>query len=335
MEMFLLFIALFLLEGVLEIDNLTALQKAAAGLPNTPWCRGQVPHALALGVRVGLVYLLFHGLAYFTAVSTSATHNTAEQFGGLLLIIVAIGLVFNYLRSGVVKRPVNVSRQKSKPTSLFGFLIADAFLSLDTVIAAVAMTTSFNLAVAAMVSASAVIMLFHEPLHVWLKANPRVSLIAFVIIGLMGVNLILDGHGIHIPKIALLAFVFLGIWFDDLDKKLQKMRAEDRARYKKTMTSGSSWKNLDTHLVQTIKGVDKSNLGESGNKIESAAEPKREELKQCVLTAVPAEKSSVSCSACGVEQKPNSSICHNCGQYRFFNPGIVESIYLGFARQEK
>ncbi|MBS1995480.1 MAG: hypothetical protein JSS86_04185 [Cyanobacteria bacterium SZAS LIN-2] len=333
MEMFLLFIALLLLEGVLEIDNLTALQKAAAGLPDTPWCRGQVPHAMALGVRVGLVYFLFHALANFKAVSTAATHNIAEQFAGLFLIIVAVGLFFNYLRGRVPQRLGNVSRQKRKPTSLFSFLIADAFLSLDTVIAAVAMTSSFNLAVAAMVSASVCIMLFHAPMHTWLQANPRVPLIAYVIIGLMGVNLILDGGGTHIPKIALLVFVLMGAVFDFLDKKLQKMRADDRARYKKTMNVGIKWKSLDTHLVQTIEGVDKSNLRQSGNKV--AAPSEFQPLKQAVLTAVPTEKANLSCSSCGVEQKPNSSICHNCGQYRFFDQGIVQPIYLGYALQEK
>jgi predicted tellurium resistance membrane protein TerC len=208
-ETFFLFIALLILEVILEIDNVTALRKAAEGLPDTPLCRGQMPHILALGVRVGLAYCLFHAVSTFTHTSTSSGHNFLEQLGGVVIILVACTLIINYHQGGKAARNKLANRMKTKKTNLVSFLIADAFLSMDTVIAAVAMTTNFKLALAAMVAASVCIMLFHRPLHAWLELNPRMALIAFAVIGLLGVNLIFAADGIAIPKVALLLVVFI------------------------------------------------------------------------------------------------------------------------------
>jgi len=320
LEIIALFTALVALEIILEIDNLTALQKAAAGLPDTPWCKGQGPHALALGVRVALTYVLFHAVAYFAKLPSSHGHGFAEQCGGLMLILVATGLVFNYLRAGQKKPNGNVSRNiKAKKTSLLGFLFADAFLSMDTVIAAVALTTDFNLAVAAMITASLCIMCFHEKLHDWLKVNPRVALLAFIIIGLLGVNLILAGGGHNIPKYYLLVFVYLGFIFNDLDKKLQAKKAAEQANYKKTMST-SKFKRIDTHLVQTIAHVKTA---------KSQPTFAQDMQNRVVVTAVAEENTGAACSSCGTRQKTNASICHSCGQYCFMNPdGHLQEIVL-------
>ena len=251
-----LFLAIFVLEIVLEIDNITALKKAAEGLPNTPLCRGQTPHALALALRIALAYVFLHIAALFAHFQTSGGHNFLGQFGGMLIILVSSGLVINYLHGGKKAR-TNLSRRiMYKKTSLAAFLFADAFLSLDTVIAAVAMTTSWNLAVAAMISAAVCIMLFEKPLHAWLEVNPRMTLIAYLVIGLLGVNLILGAHGIHIPKYALLIFVVAGLWFDDVDKKIQKSKTAELAQAKERLSSKiSQMRGNASHLVETITPV--------------------------------------------------------------------------------
>ncbi len=239
-ETFLLFIAIFVLEIILEIDNVTALRRAAEGLPDTPMCRGQAPHALALGVRVGLAYMLFHAVSSFSHLSSSTGHNFLEQLGGVVIILVACSLIINYFQGTKAARDKLANRMKTKKTDLISFLVADAFLSLDTVIAAVAMTTNFKLAISAMVAASVCIMIFHKPLHAWLKLNPRMALIAFVVIGMLGVNLIFASEGIAIPKYALLLVVFVGVWMDGMDKDMKAKKADVLAKYKKRTNGVSS-----------------------------------------------------------------------------------------------
>jgi predicted tellurium resistance membrane protein TerC len=255
-ETLFLFLAIFVLEVILEIDNITALRRAAEGLPDTPLCRGQMPHALALGVRVALAYMLFHAVAICSRISSVSGHGFLEQLGGMVIIMVACGLVMNYLQGGRAIK-ANLSRRiTNKKTDLLSFLIADAFLSLDTVIAAVAMTTNFGLAVAAMISAAVCIMLFNKPLHAWLKVNPRMALIAFTVIGLLGVNLILASQGIHIPKYALLLVVVLGLWFDRVDKDNKGRNAETLAKSKERVSGAASQvRGLDSHLVGTINKI--------------------------------------------------------------------------------
>jgi predicted tellurium resistance membrane protein TerC len=252
-ETLFLFIALFILEVILEIDNLTALRRAAEGLPDTTWCRGQMPHALALGVRVVLVYVLVHLISFCSHITSLSGQQHFEQFGGMMIILMAVGLIINYLQGGRAVKS-NLSRRiVAKKTSLASFLLADAFLSMDTVIAAVAMTTSFSLAVTALVSASVAIMIFHKPLQSWLKLNPRMALLAYVVIGLLGANLILAGSGIIIPKFCLLIVVFAGLWFDRIDRDTKKMRAQEKdALQQRAKRSTAPGAGKASHLVGTI-----------------------------------------------------------------------------------
>lgn len=252
-ETLFLFVALFVLEVILEIDNLTALRKAAEGLPDTPWCRGQMPHALALGVRVALVYIFVHIISFCSHITSASGQSHFEQLGGVMIVLMAAGLIINYTQGGRAVKGNASRRVVAKHTSLFSFLVADAFLSMDTVIAAVAMTSSFGLAFAAMVGASLAIMVFHKPLQSWLKLNPRMALIAYVVIGLLGFNLILAGSGILIPKYCLLLVVLVGLWFDQVDKDFvsisarKKTMAKRRAGRATTVGAGKA-----SHLVGTI-----------------------------------------------------------------------------------
>jgi hypothetical protein len=99
-------------------------------------------------------------------------------------------------------------------------------------------------------------MLFHKRLQAWLKVNPRMALIAFVVIGLLGVNLILDSQDIHIPKYALLLFVFVGMWIDKVDRDNKMKRAQAIARAKQKAGGGASQvRGSDSHLVETINKI--------------------------------------------------------------------------------
>ncbi len=199
---------------------------------------------------------LFHTVSFLSRIPSTGGHGFIEQIGGMLIILVASGLVINYMHSGRTVRSNLKQRISSKKTDLGSFLIADAVLSLDTVIAAVAMTSNFSLAVTAMVSAAICIMLFHKPLHAWLKVNPRMALIAFLVIGLLGFNLILDAHGMHIPKYALLLFVFAGMWLDSLDKDRKMKRAAVLVQAKQRASGAASQvRGADSHLVQTVRKI--------------------------------------------------------------------------------
>jgi len=254
MEMVFLFFALFVLEIILEIDNITALKQAASNLPATLFCRGHMPQALALLVRVFLAYALFHVVAFAAALPSAHGRGFFEFYGGALIILMACGLLINHSRK-TKSQAKEITKRRSRSvasTSLLGFLFADAFLSLDTVVAAVAMTSNFSLAITAMVGAAISIMLFHKPLQLWLKQNPRMAPLAFCVIGLMGVNLILSSQGVHIPKYALLAFAFLCLTLDFSDRSNKARASVIRERFVQASGGASQVRGLQSHLVETI-----------------------------------------------------------------------------------
>jgi predicted tellurium resistance membrane protein TerC len=350
-ETFFLFLALFVLEVILEIDNITALRQAASRLPNTPLCRGQVPHGLALFVRVGLAFLLFHTVGYFKHISLTTGSGVFEQVGGALLIMVAVGLIINYFHGGRNLHAASVRQRASqKRTTLGAFLIADAFLSLDTVIAAVAMTSSFGLAVTAMISAAVCIMLFHEPLHAWLKVNPRAALLAFVIIGLLGFNLILSSQGVHIPKYALLFFVVIGVCFDRIDKDNKRRAAECLAKSRTRQSGTPSQKRgskshlattIDTAIIPGIVDVAWQEITQKSADLRATVEAEKVKRDGACYIFGTTHSAGIQpglygfifqgamdnplCNACGVVQPSTFSLCDRCGHYRFLCPaGIFE-----------
>ena len=87
----------------------------------------------------------------------------------------------------------------------FGAVIAqiavlDIVFSLDSVITAVGMAEDIAIMVAAVVLAVGVMMWSAEPISAFVNRHPTVKVLALSFLLLIGVSLIGDGLGMHIPK---------------------------------------------------------------------------------------------------------------------------------------
>lgn len=78
--------------------------------------------------------------------------------------------------------------------------LVDIVFSLDSVITAVGMASQLWVMVVAMVVAVAVMLVFAGPVGAFVERHPSVKILALAFLLLIGVMLIGEGFGQHIPK---------------------------------------------------------------------------------------------------------------------------------------
>jgi predicted tellurium resistance membrane protein TerC len=88
-------------------------------------------------------------------------------------------------------------------------MVIDFIFALDSIITAVGMTDFLPVMIAANVIAIAVMMLAAKPIGGFIDEHPTVKMLALAFILLIGVALVADGFGQHIPR----AYIYFAIAF--------------------------------------------------------------------------------------------------------------------------
>jgi predicted tellurium resistance membrane protein TerC len=79
-------------------------------------------------------------------------------------------------------------------------LVLDLVFSIDSIITAVGMTEHLPIMIIAVVSAVLVMLLAAEPLAKFINDNPTVVMLALGFLIMIGMTLIAEGFGAHVPK---------------------------------------------------------------------------------------------------------------------------------------
>src|SRR5690606_15850728 len=79
-------------------------------------------------------------------------------------------------------------------------LLLDLVFSIDSIITAVGMTDHLAIMFIAVIAAVTVMLLAAEPLSRFIAANPTVVMLALAFLLMIGMTLIADGMGFHVPN---------------------------------------------------------------------------------------------------------------------------------------
>jgi predicted tellurium resistance membrane protein TerC len=79
-------------------------------------------------------------------------------------------------------------------------LLLDVVFSLDSVITAVGMVDRIEIMIAAVVVSIGFMMLFAAPVSAFVSRHPTIKMLALSFLLLIGLTLIVEGFGVHIPK---------------------------------------------------------------------------------------------------------------------------------------
>jgi predicted tellurium resistance membrane protein TerC len=110
---------------------------------------------------------------------------------------------------------------------IFQILLLDLVFSVDSIITAVGMTDHIAIMYIAVIVAVLVMLLAADPLARFIQANPTIVMLALGFLLMIGMTLIAEGMGFHVPK----GYVYAAMGFSALVELLNMMAR--RARKKK------------------------------------------------------------------------------------------------------
>ena len=203
-QVWLAFASLTALEIVLGIDNVVFISILAEKLPARQRERARVVGlSLAMLMRIALLFSIswIIGLTapLFSVLGMEwSGRDLVLLLGGLFLLAKATHEIHNSLEgeAGTASRKVTASFA----AVLAQILLLDIVFSLDSVITAVGMTDLFFVMVAAVVVAVSVMLFASGPIAAFVRRHPTVKMLALSFLILIGVMLVADAFGQHIPK---------------------------------------------------------------------------------------------------------------------------------------
>ncbi len=216
-------LTLVILEIVLGIDNLVFIAILSNKLPpEQQEAARRIGLILALGMRIALLFLiswlvtlqrpLFDlGLTGSPGEYGEPTFETA--FSGRDLILIAGGLFLLWKATKEIHHNMEpqdtskdlLDRNKGPAQIAFGAAIAqiialDLVFSVDSILTAVGMTDHLPIMVAAVVITVGLMLVAANPLARFIERNPTLVMLALAFLVMIGLVLIADGFGFHVPK---------------------------------------------------------------------------------------------------------------------------------------
>lgn len=192
------------LEIVLGIDNIIFISIMAAKLPE---------HQQHKARQTGLALALFTRLALLASIAWVATLVEpmftifGQGFSGRDLILLGGGLFLLAKGTMEIHNSVEGADEVHGGAKVATFtavvvqiMILDIVFSLDSVITAVGMADHLEIMVAAVVIAMGVMLFAARPVGDFVNQHPTVKMLALSFLILVGVALVADGLGFHIPK---------------------------------------------------------------------------------------------------------------------------------------
>ncbi len=197
-------LTLTLLEIVLGIDNVIFISILADKLPPAKQKQArQIGLALAMIMRILLLLSLswIIGLTkpLFVLPFFELTGRAIILLGGgLFLIAKSVHEIHDNLEGNEEER--SVRHAPSLKAVLIQIILLDIVFSLDSVITAVGMVDEIGVMIVAVMLAVGVMMMFAGALSRFVERHPTIKMLALSFLLLIGVNLIGEGLGFHIPK---------------------------------------------------------------------------------------------------------------------------------------
>lgn len=215
--------ALIVLEIVLGVDNLIFIAILADKLAPEQRDKARlVGLSLAMLMRLGLLSVM----SWLVTLTEPLFSVAALSFSGRDLILL-LGGFFLLFKATIelherVEGKVHV-QGGSKVYAGFGAVVAqiivlDAVFSLDAVITAVGMVDDLGVMMAAVVISMVVMLLASKPLTRFVNAHPSVVVLCLSFLLMIGLSLIAEGFGFHIPKGYLYAAIGFSVVIEALNQ---------------------------------------------------------------------------------------------------------------------
>ncbi|UUW73556.1 TerC family protein [Pseudomonas oryzihabitans] len=225
---------LIVMEVVLGIDNLIFISILTNKLPVHQQQKGRrIGISLALILRLGLLGTV----AWIVQLTEPIIEVFGKSFSWKDLILVAGGLFLLWKATKEIHHNVDpepdsaLTKGAETATLAFGsaivqILLLDLVFSVDSIITAVGMTEHLPVMVIAVVVAVTVMLLAADPLAKFIDRNPTVVMLALGFLIMIGMTLIAEGFGAHVPK----GYIYAAMAFSALIEGLNMLSRRAKRR---------------------------------------------------------------------------------------------------------
>lgn len=206
-------VTLTFLEIVLGIDNIIFISILSSRLP----AQQQGPaRRTGLVAAMGMRLLLLLSIVWITRLTAPLFYILGRPISGRDLILISGGLFL--LAKATIEIHNRLEGEEGHGSArvrpsfagvIFQIIVLDIVFSLDSVITAVGMADEIVIMAAAVVLSVGVMMFSAAPISAFVNRHPTVKVLALAFLLLIGIALVADGLGMHIPK----GYIYFAIGF--------------------------------------------------------------------------------------------------------------------------
>jgi Membrane protein TerC, possibly involved in tellurium resistance len=225
-------ITLVALEVVLGIDNLIFISILTNKLPAHMQSRAR---RIGIGAALIMRLLLLATISVIVSLTEPVFELIGHGFSWRDLILIAGGLFLVWKATKEIHHSVDPGDTKeavigeviqiSMVGAVFQILLLDLVFSIDSIITAVGMTDEIAIMYIAVIVTVTIMLLAADPLANFIAKNPTIVMLALAFLLMIGMTLIADGMGFHVPK----GYIYTAMGFSALVEGLNMLARRRRA----------------------------------------------------------------------------------------------------------
>ena len=223
------FATLTALELVLGIDNIIFISILVDKLPvERREMARRIGLFMAMFMRIGLLFVL----AWIVGLVAPLFSVLGQAISGRDLILILGGLFLIWKSTSEIHQSLEGEEEHAAGAVKATFaavivqiMIVDLVFSLDSIITAVGMVDDLAVMVAAVVTSVALMMLFASAIGRFVSDHPTIKMLALAFLVVVGVVLVAEGFGNHVPK----GYVYFGMAFS-LGVEMLNIRMRKRSK---------------------------------------------------------------------------------------------------------
>ena len=224
---------LVVMEIVLGIDNLIFISILSNKLPEADRARAR---RIGIGAALVLRLVLLATIAWITQLTEPLFTVFNHAYSWRDLILIAGGLFLVWKATKEIHHTVDPADGKenmlagaaslSIGAAVAQILLLDLVFSVDSIITAVGMTKDITIMYIAVIVAVATMLFAADPLAKFIHANPGIVMLALSFLLMIGMTLIAEGMGFHVPK----GYVYAAMGFSAVVESLNMLASRSRRR---------------------------------------------------------------------------------------------------------